>query len=93
MKTSDRADRDFVMRGFNVGVVSAACWLREAGWSIEDIAGRMPAIEKGCGNAAIREAGLNGGPRSRNLLESMQEYGRRLARAIDDYRKTEEPRA
>lgn len=89
MKTNDKAIREFVAGGWNVGLAAAISDLAVAGWSAQQIAAQVPVIQKHCGNEAIRAAGLNGGPRASDLYDHMEKFGEAMAQRLMELRTDE----
>lgn len=89
MKQHDRAVRDFVAGGWNVGLVAAIRDLTAAGWSVHKIAAQVPVLQKHAGNESIRAAGVNGGPRVSDLYDHMEAFGESLALRMLELRQDE----
>lgn len=89
MKQHDKATRDLVTGGWNVGLVAAIRDLTAAGWSVAQIAAQVPVLQKHAGNESIRAAGMNGGPRVSDLYDHMEAFGQALAQRMLELRQDE----
>jgi hypothetical protein len=83
MRADRKATNEWVMGATYLGTVTAICHLRERGHDIGWIARQTPTIQKECGNAAIRAAGLNGGDSVQSLHDYIRTFAVGLAQQLD----------